>query len=111
MRLFFFLEPSGMDHNMVHRKAGVRVISTKEILVLFLLMFISLRNVNGMMGVPLVVTEDSKDNNDRNFIFSPPGGISEVISDEQRHEKAIIDDVSLLLLQKYYFTINEKNYV
>ena len=101
MRLFFFLEPSGMDQNMVGRKAGVRVISTKEILVLFLLMFISLRNVNGMMGFPLVATEDSEDNKDNNFFFSPLGGTSKAISDEQRHEEAIMDDVRLLLSPRY----------
>ena len=72
-----------------------------------LLNFISLRNVNGLMDLPLVAREDFEDNNDNNYFFSPLGGTSEVISDEQQHEKAIMDDVSLLLLPEYYFAINE----
>ena len=95
--MFLFLEPPGMDQNMVNRKLGVRMISTKELLVLFLLIFISLRNVNGIMGFSLVATEDSEDNNDNNFFFSPIGGTSMTISHEQRYDKAIMDDVSVLL--------------
>ena len=83
---------------MLNRKLGVRTISTKEILVLLLLMLVSFRNVNGMIGFHLVATEDSRDNNDDKFFFSPLGGTSKRIPADHRHDKAIIDDVSLLHL-------------
>ena len=66
---------------MVTRKVGVRRIFTKKILVLFLLIIIPLRDVNGMMGFPIVATEDSEDNNDNKFCFMPQNTVSLRLAD------------------------------
>ena len=51
----------------------MRMISCKEILILFLLVIVLSRNINGGIIIPLILSQDTNDLNNDPFSFNPRG--------------------------------------
>ena len=51
----------------------MRMISCKEILILFLLVIVLSRNINGGIIIPLILSQETNDLNNDQFSFNPRG--------------------------------------
>ena len=77
------------------RRIGVRKISPKEILILSLFVTIISKRAEGMAGFSLGLSQDTNDDGNFGFFYSPLGGTSMTFPMQPENEKTIMEDVSL----------------